>query len=105
MDLDPTLVRDVDLLCLDAGNTVVFLDHERLARACVREGFTTTPDALLIAEGDMKRVLEHGAGIDAVGSQSHGVSARSWGVVVGTILSVAGLEGGRIGPVLDALWA
>ncbi len=102
---DPALVRDVDLLCLDAGNTVVFLDHARLARACVRAGFATTPDALLKAEGDMKRVLEQGEGVDVLWSQAHVASARSWGVVVGTILSVAGLEGARTGPVLDALWA
>jgi len=104
MDLDPTLVRDVDLLCLDAGNTVVFLDHERLARACVREGFATTRDALLRAEGDAKAALERGDGPDVDWSQAQVAAARGWGRVVGTMLRLAGLETERLGPLLDALW-
>ena len=27
----PALIEGVELLCLDAGNTVIFLDHVRLA--------------------------------------------------------------------------
>ena len=77
---DPALVRDVDLLCLDAGNTVVFLDHERLARACVSEGFTTTPDALLKAEGDMKRALEQGDRIELRGFGVFNVKPRKTGI-------------------------
>jgi len=103
-DIDPALVRDVDLLCLDAGNTVVFLDHERLARACAREGFATGADALIRAEGAMKLALEQGAGTEVAWSQSHVPSARGWGLVVGTLLRLAGLDSGRLGPVLDALW-
>ena len=107
-DIDPTLVRlvrDVDLLCLDAGNTVVFLDHARLARACGRQGFATTADMLVKAEGQMKQVMEQGDGLDVAWSQSHVPLAVSWGTVVGTMLGIAGLERGRIGPVLDALWS
>ena len=38
------LVRDVDLLCLDAGNTVIFLDHERLAVLAREAGHDEGPD-------------------------------------------------------------
>src|SRR5262249_24584105 len=47
-----TFVRDADLLCLDAGNTVVLLDHARLARIVEGHGFATTAEALVRAEGE-----------------------------------------------------
>ena len=52
-----SLVGDVDLLCLDAGNTVVFLDHARVARLAAAAGFATTAAALVVAEGAMKDAL------------------------------------------------
>jgi len=104
-DVDPALVDEVDLLCLDAGNTVVFLDHQRLARACGREGFATTADALIRAEGKAKHALERGDWLDVPWSQSHVASARGWARLVGTTLGLAGLETGRLGPMLDALWS
>jgi putative hydrolase of the HAD superfamily len=104
-DIDPTLVRDVDLLCLDAGNTVVFLDHDRVARSCGREGFATTADALVRAEGEMKLVVERGDGLDVEWSQSHVPSARGWATAVGTMLLLAGLEKDRLRPLVDALWS
>jgi putative hydrolase of the HAD superfamily len=103
--IDPALVRDVDLLCLDAGNTVVFLDHERLARACSRLGFGTTAGALDRAEAQMKHAIERGAGVEVEWAQSHVESARGWGGVVGTMMHAAGCETDRLGQLLSALWS
>jgi HAD superfamily hydrolase (TIGR01509 family) len=103
--IDPTLVRDVDLLCLDAGNTVVFIDHERLARACGRFGFATTAEALVRAEGDAKHALERGEEVAVGWTQSHVASAQGWGCLVGTMLHHAGIESERLGRALGALWS
>ena len=46
-DVPTELVRDVDLLCLDAGNTVIFLDHERLAPRVVAAGHHVLASELL----------------------------------------------------------
>ncbi|MDF2693657.1 MAG: 2-haloalkanoic acid dehalogenase, partial [Labilithrix sp.] len=58
----PALVTGVDLLCLDAGNTVIFLDHARLA-ALVSEtaGRSFDPDVLVRTEGEAKRLAESNA--------------------------------------------
>jgi putative hydrolase of the HAD superfamily len=98
------LVHDVDLLCLDAGNTVVFLDHARLAELCDKNGFPTTAGALERAEGEMKLALERGADLDPAWSQAQVSSARGWGRTVGTILGSAGAPGQRIPQLLEALW-
>jgi HAD superfamily hydrolase (TIGR01509 family) len=99
-----SLVRDVDLLCLDAGNTVVFLEHARLARLLVPLGFVTTAAALVEAEGLAKHALERGEALDVTWSQSHLAPPRGWGSTVGTMLVLAGLPRGELPPVLDALW-
>jgi HAD superfamily hydrolase (TIGR01509 family) len=103
-EIDATLVHDVDLLCLDAGNTVVFLEHDRLAAECAREGFATSANALIGAEGEAKCAIECGEGLGVGWSQAHVPSARGWGLVVGTMLCRAGLAAERIPRLLDALW-
>jgi HAD superfamily hydrolase (TIGR01509 family) len=103
-DIDPALIHDVDLLCLDAGNTVVFLDHERLACACAGAGFVTTAQALVRSEGAAKIALEHGKSVMVPWSMSDMTSARGWGVVVGTMLNLTGLATRGLPAVLDALW-
>ena len=102
--VDPALVEGVELLCLDAGNTVIFLDHARLARACARHGFDAGLEALVVAEGGAKVALESGEALD-VGWSSGVAGARSWGLVVGTMLNRAGLPSAGVARVLDALWA
>jgi putative hydrolase of the HAD superfamily len=106
-DIDPALVRDVDLLSLDAGNTIIFLDHARLAGLCLREGFGTTAETLVRAEGASKVAIERGEGLDL--GWGEGVSdavpgARSWGLVVATMMDLAGLARHRVAPLLDVLW-
>ncbi len=65
-DLDPssldTLVAGVQLLSLDAGNTIIFLDHARIASTIAPLGFAVTRDALVRCEGEAKCLLEDGGG-------------------------------------------
>jgi HAD superfamily hydrolase (TIGR01509 family) len=104
-DIDSTLVDDVDLLCLDAGNTVVFLDHPRLALVCAREGFTTSAEALVRAEGEAKVAIERGEGVDVAWSNAHMRGAHGWGLVVATMLNRAGLASDRIARALEGIWS
>ena len=103
--IDPTLVQNVDLLCLDAGNTVVFLDYARLAALLSREGFNTSSSALIGAEGQAKVAIESAELIDIEWSNAHRRAARGWGLLMGTMLHRSGLAIGRLPSVLDALWA
>jgi HAD superfamily hydrolase (TIGR01549 family) len=101
------LIRDVDLLCLDAGNTVVFLDHARIARLVtetVADGADVTPAALVRAEGDAKIALEEGRSIAPAWSQDQVPGARGWAAYVATMLHRAGLPIDRLDRVLDAAW-
>lgn len=104
-DIDRTLAADVDLLCLDAGNTVVFLDHARLARACSERGFATSALELARAEGLMKVALECGEAVDVGWNVEQVPGSRAWAAVVGTMLSRAGLPADRLADLLDTLWS
>jgi HAD superfamily hydrolase (TIGR01509 family) len=104
-DIDPTLIREVNLLCLDAGNTVVFLEHERLAAECGRAGFNSSAQSLVRAEGEAKLAIECGEGIEVGWSQARVPGAHGWSIVVGTMLHRAGLPTSRVAPLLDALWS
>jgi putative hydrolase of the HAD superfamily len=106
-DMDPTLdplLADVDLLCLDAGNTVVFFDHARLAHACRLAGHSTTVAALVAAEGKTKVALDQGRLHECSWSHSHVASARGWGKVMATMVLRAGLAAEQIPSLLDTLW-
>ncbi len=97
-------MKDVDLLCLDAGNTVVFLDHARVADACTSRGFPVTAAALNRAEGETKLALERAEALTVTWSESHRPSARGWGQTVGTMFARAGMPVDRVPAMLDALW-
>ena len=99
------LVDGVGLLCLDAGNTVIFLDHERLA-GILREAldFDVSARALIDAEGEAKRRAETGDLFDTEWSHRHLPGAASWGKNVGTIAVAAGLAPERIATLLDHAW-
>ena len=98
------LVGDVDLLCLDAGNTVVFFDHARLASLAARAGFATTAGALVVAEGEAKLALERGETTDVAWSGAAAPAARGWAATVGSILTFAGAPRESLPRLLDALW-
>ena len=99
------LVTGVELLCLDAGNTVIFLDHARLA-AHVSEaaGRSVPPELLVRTEGEAKRLAETGELHDCAWSARDLPGARSWGKMVGTIALRAGLDAARVPALLDAAW-
>jgi len=101
----PSLVHGIDLLCLDAGNTVVFLDHTRLADLCARRGFAASAAALERAEGEAKIALDCGVQLDVPWSRAHLPKARGWGKTMATLLARAGLAPDRVPELLDALWA
>ena len=102
--IDSSLIDQVDLLCLDAGNTVVFLDHARLARACEGAGFSTSAEVLVRSEGLAKIALECDRGLNVAWSMAPIPAARGWGAVLGTMLNLAGLDAEHVSDVLDALW-
>jgi putative hydrolase of the HAD superfamily len=99
--VDPSLVRDVALLSLDAGNTVVFLDHARVARIVARAGFEVSVEALVVAEGAAKRALEDGSLLDVPHEDA---AARGWAAVVGTMIAEAGVPRAEVDRVVAWLW-
>lgn len=100
-----SLVSGVDLLCLDAGNTVIFLDHVRLA-GLIEEtaGRSCAADVLVRTEGEAKRLAETGELFDCAWSARGLPGANAWGKMVGTIALRAGLEASAVPPLLEAAW-
>lgn len=103
--IPPELTADIDLLCLDAGNTVVFLDHARLARLLAEHaGVDVRPSSLVRAEGDAKRLAETGGLVDVAWARRDRPGARAWGKMVATILVQAGLPAARAVALLEHAW-
>jgi putative hydrolase of the HAD superfamily len=102
------LLTGVTLLCLDAGNTVIFLDHARLAGIAREAGVEVTADALVASEGRAKRLAETGGLADPSWSKvapgANRPGARSWGRMCATILREAGASSHAIPEVLERLW-
>jgi putative hydrolase of the HAD superfamily len=102
-----SLVRDVDLLLLDAGNTVIFLDHARLADLVASlgvPGVTVDAATLVRTEGEAKRLAETGPMIDVPWTFRHRPGAVAWGKMVGTIVGRAGLPEANVSQLLDRAW-
>ncbi len=98
--LDP----EVDLLCLDAGSTVIYLDHQRLAASAARAGFDVSAEALRRAEDEAMRAVFRGELVALEWSRGDVPAARGWGVLVGMTFLAAGAERAEASAVLDALW-
>ncbi|MEO6418395.1 MAG: HAD-IA family hydrolase [Polyangiaceae bacterium] len=101
------LVEGVDLLMLDAGNTVIFLDHARIARFVNALGFSVDTETLVRTEGEAKTFLELPAAGDLVEVEwaSRGrPGARGWGQVIGTAVHRAGVPRDRLPEILEKLW-
>lgn len=94
----------VDLLCLDAGNTVIFLDHARLAAIVESFGVRVSAEAVVRAEGEAKRLAETGDLVDASWAFRDRPGAASWGRMVATIAVRAGLDASHAGALLDKTW-
>lgn len=97
--MNKPLTIDTDLLCLDAGNTVIFLDHERLGAMVGVE-----PSALVRTEGEAKRLAESGELLDLEWSAKSAPGAGNWGRMVGTIVHRAGVPERDVPTLLDAIW-
>lgn len=100
----PELVADVQLLCLDAGNTVIFLDHGRLADSLEAHGFSTTAAELVVAEGLAKHAQETDGMVDVAWPESVAPGAHAWGQMVGTMADRVGVPRESIGGLLGHLW-
>jgi len=98
------LVAGVDLLCLDAGNTIIFFDHARLARLCAREGFATTAEALERAEGEAKLAQERREVVTVAWSYAGRPGADGWDEMIGTMLVRAGMALHEVPAALEAIW-
>ena len=98
------LVGDVDVLCLDAGNTVVFLDHARLAGLVSARGHAVGVEALVRGEGEAKRLQEEGAMADFAWSHRDTPGGAGWGRMVGTMLRSAGVPQAALPDVVSSLW-
>ena len=97
-------VTDVDLLCLDAGNTVIFLDHARLAELVRGFGVDASVEALIRAEGEAKRLAETGGLVDPTWTFRDRPGAAAWGRMVATTAARAGVAREKLGALLDATW-
>lgn len=97
--MNDDLVSGVDLLCLDAGNTVIFLDHERLGALAGIE-----PSVLVRSEGEAKRCAEEGTLYDCAWPSRHLPGAASWGRMVGTMVLRGGLREAAVPTLLEDAW-
>jgi HAD superfamily hydrolase (TIGR01509 family) len=98
-------LRGVELLCLDAGNTVIFLDHARLAHLIAEAtGLVVPVPRLVDAEGEAKRRAERGELFDIEWSRRAAPGAASWGRMVGTIALVLGVSPLAMPALLDRAW-
>lgn len=96
----------VELLCLDAGNTVIFLDHARLAGLIGETtGHIVTAERLVVCEGEAKRLAEQGGLHDAEWASRHLPGAVGWGRMVATIALRAGVPAEAVGKLLEAAWS
>jgi putative hydrolase of the HAD superfamily len=96
--------RDVELLSLDAGNTVVFLDHERLAASLARAGFAVSAEALIVAEDETMRAGFSGDALALDWSRARDAATRSWGIFMGTLLVKAGADRSAASAMLEPLF-
>lgn len=103
-EVPKSLVENVDLLCLDAGNCVIFLDHARLAMRVSAHGARVEAAALVRAEGAQKRLQEQGALVRVHWPNEDEPGARGWGMTVATMLAEAGVDHARLPKLLSALW-
>jgi HAD superfamily hydrolase (TIGR01509 family) len=99
-----SLVHGVRLLSLDAGNTVIFLDHARLAALAARHGFVTDAAALVRTEGSAKRRHARAEMIDVAWANEAEPGARGWGAMVATTLAEAGFPEEKLAALLADAW-
>ena len=96
----------IELLSLDAGNTVIFLDHARLEALARDLGHAVSAASLIEHEGFAKRAFSNGDGlINVAWSHREAPGGASWGKVMATIFARGGVEIPALPALLDHLWA
>ncbi len=100
------MLAGVELLSLDAGNTVIFLDHARLAAITNEAGFSgVSRDRLIVTEGEAKRLLDQPSRmIDPKWRERGEPGAAGWGRTVATMLALAGVDEGSLSELLSIVW-
>jgi len=98
------LTVGVELLSLDAGNTVIFLDHARVARLLGDLGHATDAATLVRTEGEAKRLQTEDRLVDVRWPNDAAPGARSWGRMVGTFVARAGVPAEDLPRVVASLW-
>jgi FMN phosphatase YigB (HAD superfamily) len=103
-----SLFSSIELVCLDAGNTVIYLDHARLAHlastAAVAEGVLLTKEGLIAAEGRAKVRAEQGRLVQASVRGHAQKVVTSWASMVATILAEGGMPEAQASESVNALW-
>lgn len=102
--IDPELLRGVELLSLDAGNTIIFLDHARLASLVTRAGFPVDAATLIRCEGDAKLAQEHKTLFDFEWSYRDQPGGVGWGGMVGTMIHLGGVPLADLPNLVGKLW-
>jgi HAD superfamily hydrolase (TIGR01509 family) len=100
--IPPGLIANVRLLSLDAGNTIVFLDHEAMADAAAAAGFALDRGRLPAAEGAAKRALGDGSALPAALPDPD--IPPTWSTFVAAIMLAAGLGPDRVADCTRAVW-
>jgi HAD superfamily hydrolase (TIGR01549 family) len=98
------LVGGVELLGLDAGNTVIFLDHARIAGWLAEQGLSVATATLVRTEGEAKRLQETDALLEPLWEGREAPGARGWGRMLGTTIARAGIDERRVAELLPRLW-
>ncbi|MEI7894859.1 MAG: HAD-IA family hydrolase [Myxococcales bacterium] len=98
------LLEHVELLCLDAGNTILFLDHARVAAVLTSAGLCANATSVERAEGQTKRLYEDGSLLNPTWCEQNTPGAVSWARLHATLMHCAGCPVPRLPELLDALW-
>lgn len=102
--IDPALIDGVEVLSLDAGNVIVFMDHERLSRILKRAGLVHSPESLRLAEREARVLQEAGKMTRIRWPHENESGARSWGAMLATIMERAGAPTDLLVEILVMLW-
>jgi len=95
----------VDLLSLDAGNTIIFLDHARLEAIAREAGHDVAAATLIACEGSAKRALSgDGELVDVAWAHRAAPGASGWGAMLGTLFARAGIPRSALPALLERLW-
>jgi FMN phosphatase YigB (HAD superfamily) len=99
-----SFVSGVRLLSLDAGNTVIFMDHARIARLVGEAGHQVTALTLVRCEGEAKQLLDDGHGERPRWEFETRPGGLGWGKMIGTMLVRAGIDPAALPSLLARLW-